>query len=159
MLTDQSITDTEDAKPQIQGLALSLLARREHSRTELKRKLARRGFEESSIEAVLDQLVAQGWLSDARYVEIQLRKRAQAGYGPMRIREELLQQGIPKSEVEQALKNAACDWFELLQQVWQAKFSGQLPATDSERARQMRFLTYRGFAVSEVLRLWHSSQR
>lgn len=149
---------TEDVSAQIQGVALGLLARREHSRTELKRKLLQRGFEQSAIQQVLDQLTNQGWLSDTRYVEVQLRRRAQAGYGPLRIREELQQQGITKAEVEQALKAAAYDWFASLQQVWQSKFAGQLPTTDSERARQMRFLTYRGFAVSDVLRLWRSCE-
>lgn len=141
-----------ETSAQLRRLAMDLLARREHSSAELRDKLLKRGADPDLIAPVLAQLAAEGLLSEARYLEVLIRKRAQAGYGPLRIREELAQQGLKGSEVTTALQ--AFDWAERLNAVWQRKFAGQRPETLSERARQTRFLVYRGFPADLIRRLW-----
>ena len=129
---------------------MDLLARREHGRVELTRKLRQRGATPELIEPELDRLTDEGLLSEARYLESFVSYRARSGYGPVRIREELGQRGLVRAEIEQALRECGIDWREQMENVWQRKF-GQLAQTPEERAKQMRFLQYRGFS-SEAIR-------
>ncbi|HCC62361.1 MAG TPA: recombination regulator RecX, partial [Pseudomonas sp.] len=97
-------------------------------------------------------LADEGLLSEARYLESFVRMRANAGYGPLRIREELTQRGLPREEIEQALRDSGFDWNEQLREVWLRKF-GELPGDQRERARQGRFLSYRGYPLNSIGRL------
>jgi len=132
---------------------MDLLARREHGRVELTRKLRKRGAPDELIEAALLRLAEEGLLSEGRYLESFIAYRARAGYGPQRIREELGQRGLARSDIEQALRDSGIDWFEQLRETWQRKFAGQLPADIRERAQQGRFLTYRGYSLEMIGRL------
>ncbi|SNS55459.1 regulatory protein [Pseudomonas japonica] len=132
---------------------MDLLARREHGRAELTRKLRQRGASPEMIEHELDRLADEGLLSEARYLESYISSRARSGYGPARIREELTQRGLPRGDVEQALREADIDWQEQLADVWRRKFAGQLPGDPRERAKQTRFLVYRGYSMDKVGRL------
>jgi regulatory protein len=91
-------------------------------------------------------------LSESRYIESFIRGRAGSGYGPLRIREELTQRGLPRGEVEQALQACGYDWGEQLEALWQRRF-GVLPGDPRERARQTRFLVYRGYPLELIGRL------
>ncbi|MCQ4262006.1 recombination regulator RecX [Stutzerimonas stutzeri] len=140
----------------VRRAAMDLLARREHGRVELTRKLRQRGAPPDLIEPALDRLCEQGLLSESRYLESYVRSRANAGYGPLRIREELAQRGLPRADIEQALRDSGFDWTEQLRDLWQRKFAGQLPADARERAKQGRFLSYRGYSLELISRLLRS---
>ncbi|WP_339462075.1 recombination regulator RecX [Pseudomonas sp. EA_105y_Pfl2_R69] len=137
----------------VRRAAMDLLARREHGRVELTRKLRSRGAADELIEAALDRLAEEGLLSEARYLEAFVGYRARAGYGPLRIREELTQRGLARSDIEQALRDSGIDWREQLEDTWRRKFAGELPADARERARQGRFLSYRGYPLDLIGRL------
>lgn len=145
-----------DSPAAVRRVAMDLLARREHSRAELARKLSQRGAPEELLESVLDRLAEDGLLSDARYLESAVRKRVQAGCGPLRIREELSRAGIARADLEQALYDESVDWMAELRRVWQRKFAGELPRDARERARQGRFLAYRGFPPDLIGQLWRT---
>jgi len=132
---------------------MDLLARREHGRVELTRKLRQRGAPDELIEPALDRLAEEGLLSEARYLESFIRYRSGAGYGPARIREELGQRGLNRSDIEQALRESEVDWATLLRDTWQRKFAGQSPQDPRSRAQQTRFLAYRGFPMDMIGRL------
>ena len=130
--------------------ALRLLARREHSRIELARKLAPHAESGEALEALLDDLVSRRLLSDERYVEMRLNARA-ARFGNARLAYELRTQGVSEELVDAAL-GASEDEFSRALQVWQRKFGDK--ATDAaERARQMRFLLGRGFSGETTRRV------
>ena len=129
---------------------MDLLARREHSRLELFRKLKSREFDEESIEKVLDELNNAGWQSDARYAEVYIQKRANKGYGPIRIRQELIERGICCDLINSFLDNDKSYWQRLAKEVRVKKFGGAQPKDFKERAKQMRFLQYRGFALGDL---------
>jgi regulatory protein len=131
---------------------MDLLARREHGRVELTRKLRQRGATPELIDPALDRLVEEGLLCEARYLESFISYRARSGYGPLRIREELNQRGLQRAEVEQALRECGFNWQEKLRETWERKF-GQLPADARERAQQGRFLSYRGYPLDMIGRL------
>lgn len=137
----------------VRRAAMDLLARREHGRVELTRKLRSRGAADELIEAALDRLAEEGLLSEARYLEAFVGYRARAGYGPLRIREELTQRGLARSDIEQALRDSGIDWREQLEDTWRRKFAGELPVDARERARQGRFLSYRGYPLDLIGRL------
>ena len=147
------MTAVLDTLVAVRRTAMDLLARREHGRVELTRKLRQRGAPPEMIEAALDRLTEDGLLSESRYLESFLSYRARSGYGPMRIREELSQRGLQRSDIELALRECGIDWQEQLQDVWRRKFSGQLPVDARERAKQGRFLSYRGYSMEMIGRL------
>ncbi|MCY1546627.1 Regulatory protein RecX [compost metagenome] len=137
----------------VRRAAMDLLARREHGRVELMRKLRKRGAPDEMIDAALDRLAEEGLLSEARYLESFVSYRARSGYGPLRIREELAQRGLARADIEQALRDSGIDWGEQLADVWRRRFASQLPRDARERARQGRFLSYRGYPLDLIGRL------
>jgi len=144
-----------DSPAAVRRAAMDLLARREHGRVELSRKLRLRGAPAELIEPALDRLADEGLLSEARYLESFVRMRGNAGYGPLRIREELSQRGLARDAIEQALRNSGFDWNAQLHEIWQSKF-GVLPSDQREKARQGRFLSYRGYPLDMIGRLLRS---
>ncbi|MGE8113755.1 recombination regulator RecX [Pseudomonas sp. NPDC086566] len=142
-----------DTPVAVRRTAMDLLARREHGRVELTRKLRQRGAPDELIEPALDRLAEEGLLSEARYLESFIRYRSGAGYGPARIREELGQRGLNRGDIEQALRESEVDWPALLRDTWQRKFAGQRPHDPRSRAQQTRFLAYRGFPMDMIGRL------
>ncbi|MGE9761972.1 MULTISPECIES: recombination regulator RecX [Pseudomonadaceae] len=136
----------------VRRVAMDLLARREHGRAELSRKLRQRGATQDLIDPALDRLAEEGLLNESRYLESYIASRARAGYGPVRIREELSQRGLPRSEIDGALSESGVDWSENLREVWRRKFA-RLPQDARERAQQGRFLSYRGYSMEAISRL------
>jgi len=135
------------------GDAMRLLVRREHSRTELRRKLSLKGHEGDALEAALDRLAAEKLQSDTRFVEIFVRHRVQQGYGPVRISGELRERGVDELEAEAGLDAAEVDWQELAQATALRRF-GETSAEDArEWAKRARYLQYRGFPADMVRRV------
>lgn len=126
--------------------AMNLLARREHLRSELQIKLHKRFGSDAEVEPVLDQLVEEGLQSDERFVESYIRARAQKGYGPERIRQDLRQKGAEQELISLAFESSKEDWVALAHQVRRKKFGPDLPEDFKEKSKQLRFLNYRGFA-------------
>ncbi|TAA47370.1 regulatory protein RecX [Corallincola spongiicola] len=123
---------------------MRLLARRDHSHQELANKLRQRRFSSSDIATVLDKCAEHGWLDEPRFCDSYIRRRSQQGYGPQRIRAELIQRGIDKTLISDALKLCSVDWQLVLSDCIQRRFDS-LSAQREERAKQLRFLLYRGF--------------
>lgn len=130
--------------------ALNILARREHSRAELARKLAAYG-EAEEVEALLDQLEQENLLSNSRYVEMLAHARA-GKHGSIRLRADLRAKGVSESDMSQTLEAARLHDFEAAHAVWQKKF-GASAADHVERARQYRFLASRGFPAEVIRRV------
>ncbi|HKE96552.1 MAG TPA: regulatory protein RecX [Povalibacter sp.] len=127
-----------------------MLARREHSVEELRRKLEGRGHPQAAIDAVLTRLQAKRLVSDDRFVSSFIHHHAQRGQGPIRIRAELRQQGISAESIDAALERAAIDWTSQAHTARQRKFRASLPLALPERAKQARFLQYRGFTSDQI---------
>ena len=142
-----------DTPVAVRRTAMDLLARREHGRVELTRKLRQRGACPDMIDAALDRLTEEGLLSESRYLESYINYRAGSGYGPLRIREELSQRGLARGDIEEALRECDFNWQERLEETWRRKFAGHLPIDAKERAKQGRFLSYRGFSMDMISRL------
>lgn len=130
--------------------AIGLLSRREHAQAEIKRKLRDRGYDDTVALAVIDELTRQRLLCDARFAEMFIRSRAARGQGPVRLRGELRQLQLPAELIEQHLDAAEVDWVQLAVDIHQRKFGTTVAKTMSERAKQVRFLQYRGFTTDQI---------
>ena len=143
-------------QPDIRSRALRLLARREHSREELRRKLGPHVEEGADLEALLDDFAERGWLSEERFIEQTVRAKARK-FGPLKIAHHLREKGIDESGIEQGLAQARSGEAEALEAAWRSRFGR--PAVDAaEKARQIRFLQGRGFALEAVLRFLKAMQ-
>ena len=129
---------------------MRLLARREHSREELRRKLAPKLGEGDDLEAVLDELASKGWLSDARYAEQAIRSKSRR-YGPVKLAHVLRSKGLDDDAIAAGFRAAGHDGDSRVETVWKSRFRAP-PAHERERARQVRFLQGRGFPLQEILR-------
>ncbi len=136
-------------EPGLRERAMRLLARREHSRTELARKLEAHRQPEDDLDALLDDLSRRKLLSDERYAESRARQLSRK-FGTARVAQELRSAGIEEPLADQVLKTARATELERAREVWRRKFR-VAPRTREEKARQMRFLQSRGFSF-EVIR-------
>ena len=130
--------------------AVRLLARREHSSEELGRKLRSKGHPAEIVESVIAKLCGKQLVSDERFASSFVHHHAQRGQGPVRIRAELRQQGIADELIEAQLQEAEVDWVALAVAVRRRKFAAAVPRGMAERAKQARFLQYRGFDSDQI---------
>ena len=129
---------------------MDLLARRDHGQTELVKKLANKGYDRDVAKQAVLKLSAEGLQSDARFAESYVQSRINQGKGPVRIRLDLKARGIGDAAVEVAIEEAEADWYALAREVRVKKFGLARPADFMEKARQMRFLQYRGFEQGQT---------
>mgnify|MGYP001613901597 FL=1 len=134
--------------PSLRSRALGLLARREHTRGELQRKLAAHVEEPQELIDLLDDLTRRGWLSDARFAEALVQGK-QAKLGATRLAYELRERGVADGLIREQLAQLKESELERARQVWQAKF-GTPPEDAKARAKQMRFLQSRGFSLEVI---------
>ncbi len=135
-------------EPSLRERALRLLARREHSRAELAKKLQVHSRPGDDLEALLDDLSHRKLLSDERYAESRAHALSRK-FGAARIAHELRARGLDKDLADKASKAARATELERAREVWRRKFR-TAPKTREERARQMRFLQSRGFSFDAI---------
>jgi regulatory protein len=131
--------------------AVALLARREHSRAQLARKLTERLDDDQAstdIDGVLDELQRRGLLSEERFAASVVRVRA-ARYGDARLAQDLKERGVPAEVARAALDTVRGSEVERARQLWLRRF-GTPPASLAERVRQSRYLTARGFSAAVI---------
>jgi regulatory protein len=128
--------------------AIGLLARREHSRAELARKLAPHAEDPAELEQLLDALTASRQLSDERYAEARSHMMERK-FGAARILHDLKSKGVaPELAARMAGSSGETD-LERARDVWRRKFRAA-PSSREERARHARFLQSRGFSFDVI---------
>jgi len=141
----QPADNTETARE----AAIGLLARRDYASGELRAKLEQRGYDGPTAAAVIAELIEERALNDIRYAENYVRYHAGRGHGPLRITADLKPLGVPAEVIEAALATGP-DWRALAREVRTRKFGAQEPPDWPEKARQARFLQYRGFSSDHI---------
>lgn len=146
--------------------AIRILAMRDHSEQELRRKLAAPVMSKNGPEALdvtpeeLEQVVAwcieNRYLDDNRFVGQFIASRSRKGYGPARIRQELSQKGIARQAVEQAMCECDIDWVSLARAQAQRKYGEPLPSAFAEKVKVQRFLLYRGYLMEDIQEIWRN---
>ena len=143
------------AGPSLKARALNYLSRREYSRLELGRKLSAHANSPEQLEALLDELTAQKWLSDERFAQSLVNRRA-SRVGTRVILQELRQHGLDAAQTETIKEELAATELERARQVWAKKF--RAPPEDARAyAKQYRFMASRGFSgriLQQILGDW-----
>src|SRR5690554_748892 len=137
--------------PSLKAQAIALLARREHSRLELQRKLQSRAESPDDIPPLLDELEQQGLLSNERFAQSLVHRRA-AGRGVRQVAQELRRHGLASEIIESVQESLSATEPQRAKETWEKKF-GVPPASQKEYARQARFLASRGFSTQTIQRL------
>lgn len=133
----------------VRQIALKMLARREYGRDELARKLVEKGCAAQLAADTVAGLATGHLVSDERFVAALVRARREQGYGPLRILHELTEKGIGP-EIAGSAVAAGGDWLDEARRVHRKRFGGKRVANVAERAKQARFLQYRGFTFEQI---------
>jgi regulatory protein len=130
--------------------ALKMLNRRDYGVRELCERLVARGFERSTARSVVDKLVAEKLVDDARYALHFVAYHANRGQGPVRIAHRLREAGVDGEEITAAVDANGLDWRRRCAETRQKRFGNKLPSTWAERGRQARFLSQRGYSAEQI---------
>ena len=136
--------------------ALGMLARREHSRRELRVRLEHAGCDEAESESALSTLQEQHHQDDHRFGEMIVRTRVGQGYGPARIRAELRSHGLADAAIRELVDQAEADWTALAAAQLRKKYGGKAAGDHAERGKRAAFLLRRGFTAATVRIVTHS---
>ena len=135
---------------ELKARALRLLARREHTRVELVRKLAPVAGSPATLEALLDRLEGRKQLSDERFAETRAHRLSRK-FGAARVRRELVAKGVERETAARFAADVEKTEFERARSILARKY--RTPATTpKERARRARFLQFRGFSADVIRR-------
>ncbi|WP_100655766.1 regulatory protein RecX [Alteromonas flava] len=140
----------EDDKQQIYHALVRLLSRREHSQKELLRKSTQNGFASAAVVEVIERLIEQGLQSDLRYTEMMVRAAQLKGHGPQRLQQQLQQNGVAKSIIQQVLEGIEIDWWEMARMAKVKKFGDAVETDLKQKQKQQRFLVGRGFTFEQI---------
>jgi regulatory protein len=132
----------------LKGRALGLLSRREHSRLELEKKLKPHSESPEQLFSLLDELQKLNFLSDDRFIESVVHRRA-AKSGPLLLKHELSMHGLDPLKIKAVVASSKASEFDTAKSLWERKFNAA-PANVAEKAKQMRFLASRGFSADVV---------
>lgn len=135
-------------KEAVKTAAIDYLSRREHSKKELIDKLSIKGAQQSDITDILLWLEEKNLQSDERFTEGYINSKVNKGQGPLKIVTELKNKGVNITTGE--LGYDQNDWIELARKVREKRFGKELPQDQSNKAKQIRFLQYRGFSFDQV---------
>jgi regulatory protein len=130
--------------------AMDFLARREYGREELIGRLKAGGFDPDVAAAEVARLAAEGLQDDIRFAANFASSKLGRGTGPLRIRQALIEKGLSESAADDALDGLDADWEQQAREVRLKKFGESIPTDFKEKARQMRFLQYRGFDHDQI---------
>ena len=145
------MNDRPDSAAELRARALRLLARREHSRKELERKLSPYAESSEALEVLISELKTKSQLSEARFAEERARQLSRK-YGAARIRQDLKSKGVGEELVEHVSSEGD---LERARAILERKYR-QPAATRDERAKRMRFLQSRGFSSDIIFKLLSS---
>lgn len=130
--------------------AMDYLARREYGRLELQAKLQNAGFSTEAARGAVDRLASENLQCDRRFIESFIQSRISKGKGPVRVRLELAERRLEAGLIDEILSATDADWSTLARQIRERKFGPEPPPDFKEKARQMRFLQYRGFEPGHI---------
>jgi regulatory protein len=149
-LRSSRVTAAEALDPErVRGAAVALLARRDFASGELRQKLEHLGFEREVVAVAVAELVEEGVLNDARFVEHYVAYHADRGEGPLKIEAELKAMNLPGDLIQPALAEGP-DWRARAREVRIRRFGPEEPKTWPQKAKQGRFLQYRGFSSDHI---------
>jgi regulatory protein len=147
-----------DPQPKAQGLtgtrlrsyAFAVLTRKEYSKADLVEKLALYAMDREEVIKLVDELATENYQSDQRVAEMLLSSQKRKGKGPNRIKLALKNKKIDTELIQEELKET--DWNEQAYQLKVKKFGKTVERDPKLKAKQIRFLQYRGFDLDAIFK-------
>ncbi|ENU24675.1 hypothetical protein F993_00921 [Acinetobacter proteolyticus] len=134
----------------LRSYAFALLTRRDYSQAELISKLNQYAVNPEEVVKLVEELAQQNYQSDQRVAELTLASQLRKGKGLQRIKQALKAKQLDTDLITEELQDV--DWLNQAYQLKLKKF-GQEVATDPKiKARQIRFLQYRGFDMGVIMK-------
>ena len=128
---------------------MGLLARREYSVQEIHRKLGS-DYPAEILAAVIQRCLELDWLNETRMMTVFIRSRANRGYGPVRVMQELRLKGLASEQIRLALEASQLDWFAIAKSQAARKVTDVASLDRIARGRLMAFLQRRGFTAEQA---------
>jgi len=145
-----SVEATQSPSPQspptgakLRGIAFAILARREYSEQEFKQKLLDLEANPEEVAELVKEFQSNQYQSDQRMAGMIVRANVRKGRGPIRAKQTLRERSVDIELAQEDLDDT--DWLALARTLRIKKFGTELPSDPKEKARQLRFLQYRGF--------------
>lgn len=155
-----------EATPQQRLVVLTSRAARfaagaEHCSSQVHQKLSSWGAEEVEIQIIIQKLLEERLIDDARFASLYVRSKQRAGWGPLKIRAGLRQLSLPEALIttatyqltEAAAESAIESPLVKLLTKKSATLTRLEPKARAERL--FRFARQRGYATAEVLAALH----
>ena len=130
--------------------AMDYLSRREYGFYELVEKVVLYGFLEETALFAVEKLASESLQDDKRYVESFIQSRINQGKGPLRIQQELQHRKVSDNLINDAINETTENWFKLAEKVRLKKFGSKIPLDFQKKAKEMKFLKYRGFESDHI---------
>lgn len=146
----ESAQDSKATVAQIYATLVRLLAAREQSQSELRRKLIEKGYCAQVVEEQLLQAINDNIQSNQRFAEMSLRVAVAKGQGQNKLKQKLQQHAIDSELVNQVINNDEVDWFQHALEVKVKKFGEEIEPDWQKRQKQQRFLYNRGFTFEQI---------
>ena len=137
-----------DESKSIRLKIMDFLSRREHSSKEIYQKMSRRVESIEMLMEVIDGLEQDGLLSNERFAESYFQSRKRRGFGPLRIKNELIQRGVQENLFYSL--NATTDWSYYALEALKKKMNGKKPEETKDVLKLKSFLNYRGFEFQDI---------
>ena len=135
---------------EVRKKAMDYLSRREYGFYELVEKLVFYGFLKETALIAVENLTSEGLQNDQRYVESFVQSRINQGKGPLRIQQELQHRKVSDNLINDAINETTENWFKLAEKVRLKKFGSKIPLDFQKKAKEMKFLIYRGFESDHI---------
>ncbi|ENV76976.1 recombination regulator RecX [Acinetobacter ursingii] len=150
-----SNSDDQANKPLLTGTrlrsyAFALLTRKEYAKAELIEKLSLYAQDRDEVLALVEELSERQYQSDQRVAEMVLSSQIRKGKGPNRIKQALKHKQLDSNLILEDIQDV--DWFEQAYQLKVKKFGIQIEKDPKQKAKQIRFLKYRGFDMNVIMK-------
>ena len=152
LLSGEAVSEAASATveyKQALSRVMGLLARREYSVQEIQRKLGSE-YPAAILAAVIQRCLELDWLNETRMMTVFIRSRANRGYGPIRVLQELRLKGLASEPIKLALEASQMDWFAIAKSQAMRKVSDVTSLDRVARGRVLAYLQRRGFTAEQA---------
>ena len=152
---DKEKSDQKNKRPGLTGTrlksyAFAVLTRKEYSKKDLIEKLALYAENREEVLILVDELSRENYQSDQRVAEMVVRSQIRKGKGPNRIKLALRAKSIDKELAQNDMNEI--DWYDEAYQLKVKKYGVEVSKDPKIKAKQIRFLQYRGFEMDAIMK-------
>lgn len=135
----------------LRAYAYRLLGRKEYSRAELTQKLQQYADNIDEVHAIVEQMIEYNYQNDERFAQQVFRSQLAKGQGPQRIKQKIQQKSVDLQFIADQLE--ATNWLGEAYALKVRKFGVEITTDPKIKAKQVRFLQYRGYSLDTIFKV------